>query len=238
MDLGPLKTLTEDGILVGGGCDSVALTKAPGWCLVAGEELLVVKVGETIFRYQPGCIEEARAIQMHDEVFSKFSKYSEAEGTLLMGFIEFANYACACGQQAEWDVFEAVCKAIQVHTSQGLTAGDFRRIYCEFEGDVEEDLMLATGRAKASQLSQLDQVTPELITNKAVKAAPLNPDALEAQALMQPKDRNNRNALKTLGVDDLSVALGSRSSDKRTGGTAHKPCPLVKGTLVKDKVSL
>jgi len=232
--LGPLKSPTDEGILVGGGSGSLL-------------GFLEVQVGKTIFRYQQGCVEDAQVLKMYDDLFTEFSTSSELDGVRRMGFTEFVNYAFACGQLVEWEVYEAMCQAIHVHSSQGLTAGDFRRIYCEFDSDVREDHFLALRKVTATPSSQSDQGgyqgVPELQMDKAVptdfhsipqilKGTP--PDAKDPSAknisartsqFQEGKDKQRTKRKKTSkphGMDELAY-MGERKLKNMVHGVGHKP---------------
>jgi len=217
---GPLKSTADEGLLVRVDRDSMR----------SNDELLVVKVGGTTFRYQLGCIEEAHAAQMYDDVFSKFAAPSEVDGKLLMGFAEFDNYAHACGHLVEWDVFRAICAALWVNPSHGLTAGDFRRMYCQFESDVREDHSLALFNARATHYPLIDQGPLHFLANdlERTDGGARCADTLGTPRSKQPKDKRKQRRGKSSGGEDSSILLASKFSEKLEGGAADEPCLLGK----------
>lgn len=133
--LGCLDSLTEVGILIN---DS----------FLTGSEArpLEVEANNQKFQYKLGCIEDAAVVKLHDELFKQFA-VSEVVGdktVMMIGASQFCEFMkVTTHEEADLDVYGAICKALGVHPSQGLDSGDFRRMYSEFDGDLHEDHRLA-----------------------------------------------------------------------------------------------
>lgn len=139
---GPLKAVEDEGLLV----SSLGDSSSPS------DGKIVVQVNDQKCWYVLGCVEEVSLLKMHQDLFGKFSvqlppRSDGTKGERIIGFREFCGYVTAMtGEPGTYDVYEAICTALGVFPSQGLTSGDFRRMYCEFEGDLKEDHCLAFGR--------------------------------------------------------------------------------------------
>jgi len=159
MDLGPLKNFADEGILVD-----------------RDDDFLKVVLGRQMFVYKKGCIEESKVVQMYDDLFAEFSWPPQAgkSNTPLMMFRRFVYYARACGQVASWQMYETICADLGVHPDQGLTAGDFRRMYCEFEGDIKEDCTLVKEAIAAIAQEKRKALENARIDSKVVVRDPGN----------------------------------------------------------------
>eukprot|EP00928_Gymnodinium_smaydae_P074730 TRINITY_DN57756_c0_g1_i1.p1 TRINITY_DN57756_c0_g1~~TRINITY_DN57756_c0_g1_i1.p1 ORF type:complete len:271 (+),score=25.43 TRINITY_DN57756_c0_g1_i1:149-961(+) len=145
MRKGPLKTEEDQGVIVASSSDCGAATGNPN----DSAEGYLVEVGNVRFRYRRGCVEGAEVLRLHHCLFRKFSAPVCENGTQeqsLMGLGEFCNFVTVMtGEPGTGDIYESVCETLGVFPPQGLTSGDFRRMYCEFDGDLQEDYCLAFG---------------------------------------------------------------------------------------------
>mmetsp|Transcript_93138 Transcript_93138/g.263014 ORF Transcript_93138/g.263014 Transcript_93138/m.263014 type:complete len:342 (-) Transcript_93138:52-1077(-) len=155
IELGPLKGPGDEGRVVGGGADDPSMSRATH---------LVVEAHGKRFGYRMGCVEETSALRCHHELFSKFATMADADNACgaVMGFAEFSDYvSTTTGESATWDMYECICRTLVVHPSQGLTSGDFRRMYCEFDGDLQEDHRIACGLSVKSDNSAPTVLPPD-----------------------------------------------------------------------------
>lgn len=139
IERGPLSNLQDRGVLKKVNADSA-------------DGPLLVEAGRKSGNYRVGCIEEDSILRLHNELFRRFASTTtsssgspgENSEEPTIGFKEFNEYvSVTAGEPENWEIYESVCFTLSVHPSQGLTSGDFRRMYCEFEGDLEEDHQIA-----------------------------------------------------------------------------------------------
>lgn len=145
--LGCLDSLAEEG----------TLTADNG---LSGPEArpLEVESRDQRFHFKLGCIEEAEVVRWHDELFRHFARAggdAMDKQKLLFAAPEFVEYMkVTTTEEGDVDVYAHLCKALGVHPSQGLTSGDFRRMYSEFEGDLHEDHQLVCGGSRPNKAYQ------------------------------------------------------------------------------------
>lgn len=165
---GPLKSFVDEAIVTG----------------EVGSEQRVVEAKGKQGTYRAGCIEEASDVKLHDELFANFASRAElrdvglGDNRLIMGYTEFNKYVTATtNEPGTWEIYESVCHNLQVHPTQGLTSGDFRRMYCEFEGDLQEDHRIAFAPKLLSGTFNTSGVSNSIETNEGVRKASVDPDA-------------------------------------------------------------
>mmetsp|Transcript_25543 Transcript_25543/g.56027 ORF Transcript_25543/g.56027 Transcript_25543/m.56027 type:complete len:272 (-) Transcript_25543:118-933(-) len=147
MQQGPLKDTTQEGVLIENHDQSEP-----------DDRPLVVQVqGHAKHRYRLGCVEDCETLRLHDMLFAKFAEgpasvapsaggkqAPSVSDAAVVRFPQFSAYALACtGEKVSIDIYEVICQTLGVHPTQGLTSGDFRRMYCEFSGDLPEDVRIA-----------------------------------------------------------------------------------------------